>query len=83
MNVNKSRISFQARVRFAGIPRVTKDGLVGGFWLKHRIESPRFIRVEFLPPNNYIYQFRRRSEKDLDAEVLAWLRKAYKVGQQK
>lgn len=28
-NVNKSRISFQARVRFAGISRVTKDGLVG------------------------------------------------------
>src|SRR6516162_1477725 len=83
VNVNKSRISFQARVRFAGIPRVTKDGLVGGFWLKHRIESPRFIRVEFLPPNNYIYQFRITSEKDLDAEVLAWLRKAYKVGQQK
>ena len=83
VNVNKSRISFQARVRFAGIPRVTKDGLVGGFWLKQRIESPRFIRVEFLPPNNYIYQFRITSEKDLDAEVLAWLRKAYKVGRQK
>lgn len=46
------RISFQARVRFAGIPRVTKDGLVGGFWLKHRIESPRFTRVEFLPPSS-------------------------------
>src|SRR6516162_901713 len=83
VNVNKSRISFQARVRFAGIPRVTRDGLVGGFWLKHRIESPRFTRVEFLPPNNYIYQFPITSEKDLDAEVLAWLRKAYKVGQQK
>ena len=82
MNVNKSRISFQARVRFAGIPRVTKNGLVGGFWLKHRIESPRFSRVEYLRPNNYVYQFRIMSEKDLDAEVLAWLREAYKVGQQ-
>ena len=63
VNVNKSRISFQARVRFAGIPRVTKDGLVGAFWLKHRIESPRFIRVEILPPNNYFYQFRITSEE--------------------
>jgi len=83
VNVNKSRISFQARVRFAGIPRVTKDGLVGGFWLKHRIHSPRFTRVEFLPPNNYIYQFRIARDEDLDAEVLAWLREAYRVGQQK
>lgn len=82
VNVNKSRISFQARVRFAGIPRVTKDGLVGAFWLKHRIESPRFIRVEILPPTNYLYQFRITSERDLDAEVLSWLREAYKIGQQ-
>ena len=81
MNVNKSRISFQARVRFAGIPRATKDGLVGGLWLKHRIKSPRFTRVEYLPPNNYLYQFRIASEKALDAEALAWLREAYKIGQ--
>jgi len=82
VNINKSRISFQGRVRFAGVPRVTKDGLIGGFWLKHRIESPRFIRIEHLPPNNYLYQFRITSEKALDAEVLAWLREAYKIGQQ-
>jgi hypothetical protein len=82
VNINKTRISFQARVRFAGIPRVTNDGLVGGFWLKHRIESPRFTRVEFLPPNNYLYQFRITSEKGLDAEVLTWLREAYKIGMQ-
>jgi hypothetical protein len=71
VNVNKSRISFQALVRFAGIPRVTKDGLVGGFSLKHRIESPSFTRVEYLPPNNYFYQFGITSEKGLNAEVLA------------
>lgn len=82
VNVNKYRISFQARVRFAGIPRVTKESVVGGFWLKHRTESPRSTRVEYLPPNNYLYQFRITSEKDLDGEVLAWLREAYKVGQQ-
>jgi hypothetical protein len=83
VNINKSRISFQARVRFAGVPRLTKDGLIGGFWLKHRVDSPRFLRVELIPPNNYVYQFRITSEKDLDAEVLGWLREAYKVGQQK
>lgn len=69
-------------VRFAGIPRVTKEGVVGGFWLKHRIESPRFTRVEYLPPTITSIQFRITSEKDLDGEVLASLREAYKVGQQ-
>lgn len=82
VNINKTRISFQARVRFAGVPRVTKDGLIGGFWLKRRIESPRFTHVEFLPPNNYIYQFRINREEDLDAEVLCWLREAYKIDRQ-
>jgi len=75
-------ISFQARVRFAGIPGVTKDSVVGGFRLKHRIEGPRFTRVEYLPPNKYLYPFRIRSERDLDGEVLTWLREAYKIGQQ-
>ena len=50
-------------------------------WLKHRIASPRFTRVEYLPPSNYLSQFRITSEKELDAQVLAWLREAYKVGQ--
>ena len=82
VNINKTRISFQSRVRFAGVPRLTKEGLIGGFWLKRRIHSPRFTHVEFLPPNNYIYQFRINREEDLDAEVLSWLREAYKVGRQ-
>jgi len=53
-----------------------------GCWRKHRIESPRFTRVELLLPNHYLYQFRIRSEKDLDAEVLSWLREAYKTAMQ-
>lgn len=52
VNVTKSRISFQGRVRFAGVAAVRKDALVAGFWLKRRIESPRFGRVEFIPPDN-------------------------------
>ena len=33
VNVNKTRISFQRRVRFAGVAGTTKDALVCGFWL--------------------------------------------------
>lgn len=83
VNINKTRISFQARARFAGVPRVTKDGLVCSFWLKRRIESPRFSRVELIPPGDHIYQFKLTDPTQLDDEVAAWLAEAYEVGMQR
>lgn len=79
----KGSINFQARVRFAGISRITKNGLVCGFWLKRKIKSPRFTKTEFIPPNNYIYRFLLRETHELDNEVKGWLGEAYSVGQQK
>jgi hypothetical protein len=83
VNVTKTRISFQSRVRFAGVAAVRKDALIAGFWLKRRIHSPRFVRVEFIPPDNYVYQFRLLTASDLDSEVQGWLREAYEVGAQR
>lgn len=80
--MNKTRISFQARVRFAGVSALRKDGMIVGFWLKRRIDSPRFQRVEFIPPDNHIYRLMVRSRADFDAELDAWLREAYRVGTQ-
>jgi hypothetical protein len=82
VNVNKSRISFQARVRFAGIVRIVKDGIVCGFWLKRRIDSPRFLRVELIPPRDWVYQFKLRDAAELDDEVRSWIEEAYQVGMQ-
>jgi hypothetical protein len=82
VNVDKTRISFQTRTRFAGVPRVTKGTLYGGFWLKYKLESPRFTKVEFIPPNNYVYQFPIKDESDLDDEVASWIIEACKVGNQ-
>ena len=79
---DKTRISFQKRTRFAGVPRATKDTIYGGFWLKHKIESPRFSKIEFIPPNNYVYQFPIKDASDLDAEVARWLEEACKIGMQ-
>jgi hypothetical protein len=77
VNVTKTCISIQARVRFAGIPVLTKgDGLLCGFWLKRRIDSPRFTKVEFIPPNNWVYRFLLRDAAGLDDEVSAWIREA-------
>jgi len=51
-------------------------GLRAGFWLKRRVDSARFTKVDFIPPNNYIYSFYVRSPEDLDGEVRAWLLEA-------
>lgn len=83
VNINKTRISFQGRARFAGVARVTKEGLVCGFWLKRRIDSPRFARVEKLPPSDYVYQFKLTDAAQLDDEAAQWIAEAYEVGMQR
>jgi len=66
-------------VRFAGVA-LQKRGLRVSSWLKRRIDSPRFAKVELIPPRNFIYSFHVRSQEDLDDEVRAWLAEAYRVG---
>jgi hypothetical protein len=78
VNVNRSRISFQARVRFATVARVTRSGLVCTFWLKREVVSPRITRVQLYPPSNYVHQFKLTDAR----ELAAWLRDAYEVGLQ-
>jgi hypothetical protein len=83
VNINKTRISFQARARFACVDRVTKDGLVCHVWLKRRLESPRFIRIEALPPRDFVHYFRLTDTAQLDDEVAQWIAEAYEVGMQR
>jgi Domain of unknown function (DUF5655) len=78
----KTRIAFQNRARFAGVRRVRRDGLVIGFWLKRPIASPRFLRVEHIPPGDWVYSLLLRSPEELDPELETWLREAYRVGNQ-
>jgi hypothetical protein len=80
-DVAKTRIAFQERVRFAGVT-AGKDWLSFGFWLKRKIRSPRFSKVEFIPPGNWIYRVPIRDESDLDEELLTWVREAYAIGRQ-
>lgn len=83
VNVNKTRISFQGRARFASVNRVTRDGLACHLWLKRRLESPRFTRVEPLPHGNYAHHFKLTDIAELDAEMAGWIAEAYEVGMQR
>ena len=79
---SKTEIALMVRVRFAQVKRVSDKGMACSFWLKHRIQNPRFTRVEKIPPNNWIYTFHVTTPEQLDSEVLKWVCIAYKVGQQ-
>ena len=78
----KSRVVFQARMRFVGVmPR--KSHLICHFVLPRQIESPRFHKIETFNPRCHAHSLRVTEEADLDAEVARWLSEAYEVGEQK
>lgn len=78
----KTRIAFMVRVRFLAVNRVRKDGLGCHLWLKRRIDSPRFTKVEQLGRTDWIHHAVIRSEDDLDQELASWIGEAYNVGRQ-
>ena len=80
--VQKSRVVFMVRVRFTGgYPR--KKYFDCGFFLKRRINSPRFWRIEHLGRNDYSHRIKVFSADQFDAEFKGWLVEAYRVGEQR
>jgi endogenous inhibitor of DNA gyrase (YacG/DUF329 family) len=80
VNVTKSRIALQARMRFAGIDVPRKHYLLANFVPTRPIESPRLQRVDFVPPYYYVHRLRLAEPGDIDAELGRWLAEAYEVG---
>lgn len=78
----KTRIAFQVRMSFAAVS-LRRDRIVGHVVLARHLENPRFTKVEDISPRNHVHSFCFRSREEMDEEVLAWLREAYAVGQQK
>ena len=66
VNVTKSRITLQVRMRFAAVQRP---------------RSPR-LSVEYLPPCYHVHKLRLAAPADVDAELREWLAEAYQVGAQ-
>jgi hypothetical protein len=82
VNPTKSRISFQARMRFAAVePR--RRHLNVHVVLTRPLASERFTRVEFLAPYYHVHNFRLESPDEVDDELKAWLAEAYQVGLQR
>jgi Domain of unknown function (DUF5655) len=82
VNVTKSRIALQVRMRFAAIQRPRKRFLAAHFVLTRPISSPR-LAVEYLAPYYYVHRLRLDRPEDIDAELKGWLAEAYEVGAQR
>lgn len=78
----KTRITFHARVRFAGAV-IRKSWVECGFWLKRLVNDERFQRVEKVTARDYVYYFRLTDESQLDSTLRQYLREAYELGCQK
>jgi hypothetical protein len=83
VNVTKSRVTFQTRMRFGGIDRPRTDHLLANFLLTRPVESERLARVEHVPPYYYVHRVRLRRPEDVDDELMAWFAEAREVGDQR
>jgi len=68
---NKSRLEFMVRVRFAGMDAVSERGMSFSFWLKERLDSPRFHKVVLYGRTDWVHHMRVAYLDDLDEEVQA------------
>ena len=76
----KTRIAFLARVRFAGITRLTEDGMTCSFALPSPIASrSRFIKVEEVVPGWWVHWMHITEPSQLDARCQTWIRRSYRL----
>jgi hypothetical protein len=78
----KTRIALHVRMSFAAFqPR--QRWLDGHLVLDHRIDSPRFRKIEVYSPRNVLHAFRLAGPDEVDPEFAGWLAAAYRVGEQR
>lgn len=73
-----SGINFGGRAHFAmAAPR--RDHLRVGFVLPRKLKNARVLRSEWAGGKNYAHAVAVRTPRDLDGQLMAWLREAYKL----
>jgi Domain of unknown function (DUF5655) len=78
----KTRIAFQVRMSFAQITPKSR-WLDGHVVLARRLEHPRFRQIQTISPRNHVHTFRLSEPADVDADFVAWVAEAYRVGEQR
>jgi hypothetical protein len=75
----RTRIAFLGRVRFAGITRLTEEGMTCSFALPYRLRAGRFAQVAEVVPGWWVHTLRVVEPAQLDAQVQTWLRRSYRL----
>jgi hypothetical protein len=75
----KTRIVFQARVRFGGAV-IRRDWIDGALWLRRRVRHRRLVRLEDFGRLGYGAHFRLEQPADVDRRLQALMREAYAAG---
>jgi hypothetical protein len=79
----KTSVSLLVKVRFSRVNRITKDGIVGHLWLKEKVVSGKFFKVEKLLPTDYLHHFEIKDESFIDNEFRKYMKMAYEIGERK
>ncbi len=72
----KTRVAFQALVRFASVNRVGRDSLDVHFVLPRTVASPRIRRVDHLG-DLHVHHVQLVDDADFDDQLQGWIRAAY------
>jgi hypothetical protein len=75
----KTRIAFLGRVRFAGLTRISEEGMTCAFAMPYALKSARFVKVEEVAPGWWSHRLRITSPRELDGELQQWLRESYRL----
>ena len=73
----KTRVAFMARVRFAGVHALSDRGMTVAFGLPRPLPHPRIRKIEDYGGGWYGHWLRITEAKELDDELLGWLRESY------
>jgi hypothetical protein len=74
----KTRVAFMARVRFAGVQALSDRGMTVAFGLPRTLPHPRIRKIEDYGGGWYGHWMRITEPKELDDELLGWLRESYR-----
>ncbi len=75
----KTRVAFQARVRFANVTALGPRGMRCNFALPHPLASARFVKVEEIVPGWWVHHLHVTALAQLDRELQGWLRRSYRA----
>jgi hypothetical protein len=82
VNVTKSRITLQARMRFAAVDRPRREWLTGHLVLTRAVPDEAIERIEFLAPHYHLHRFRLTGPEGVPG-LRDLIAESYAVGEQR